>query len=1129
MKIKMKKLKRILLINWLYFSKELIEVGDINFLTGKNGAGKSTIIDAVQIVVTGDTNSRNFNQAANEKSQRTLEGYLRADMDEKSPHCRKGKDFSSYIACEFFDEEKKEYFVNGIIFDCHSDGGCQKNFFIYDGKIPENCFIENKVAMDVAALRSYFKQSFGIRAKLYDTQKQYRTDMLAKWNVHNEQAIRTMKKAISFRPISDISKFITEYICDIPHNLDIEEMQENIREYKRAEKLAQRQEERLVALKKISDLYKNWQDLLNDLEKYSFLSDWAKKEKICLQINKQEIEKEKCVENIKAIEKTIKQTSDLKELKEQRRNKLIISRGQDDIYKIQEEFFKQKEGLKNEQKTLLSHIERVTGKVKHETALLYRLCEKIKGWNSSKPIIPIIEAANTLQTAIKPLLDFDYAVFSDTSIFENISTVSTSFAKVIQNTSYEIEKIFVDLEKEKEQKQNALSNLRKNIKDYPKSLLQFKKQLSAELLNLTSKHVNIDILADVLEIRENEEEWRNVVEGYLNQRKFYLLVEPQYYKQAITAYDNIKNEYKQSFGLIDIEKIREKEKNIPEANSLATKIETNNDLARTYIDYLLGRVICCPKTDELRKYRVAVTPDGMLYQGYVTRSISKEFMKDVFIGHRAVEQRISMLIPELDDIEKNISTLQPINEQLKKQREMEYLFTQFFVKDTVALCKEEYLREQKISKEIARIEEQISHLDLTSLIKIDEEIKQLEQEIKSLDNEKTQAISEKVKLEQKIQTLEYEKLPELSKKLTEIENQINENYTKTFIEDVGIPRYLQELKRLKEPLSIEEKFSRRRQTAANKTEAAKEEVFFKRKDYIRDFQPCTFRYNAENNDEFAKEMNLLETSELPKYRQKIKKARESAMEQFQNDFLAKLKSNIDQVESQVKNLNKALKQARFGTDQYQFRVGKNPDYIEYYDMIMDPELMEDNVGLFALSFQQKHGKTIEELFNRLATSDDTHLNVRKESELKQNIELYTDFRTYLKFDLETTDQNGSKQLLSQTLNTKSGGETQTPFYIAILASFAQLYQVNNTSSLANNTVRLVVFDEAFNKMDSERIIESIHLLRKMNLQAIICTPPDKLTDIMPLADRTFLVKKEKYKMNVSTYCKDISFQQSPSK
>ena len=140
--------------------------------------------------------------------------------------------------------------------------------------------------------------------------------------------------------------------------------------------------------------------------------------------------------------------------------------------------------------------------------------------------------------------------------------------------------------------------------------------------------------------------------------------------------------------------------------------------------------------------------------------------------------------------------------------------------------------------------------------------------------------------------------------------------------------------------------------------------------------------------------------------------------------------------------------------------------------------MEGEGGLFALPFQQKYGKLIESLFNQIATSDDTQINARKQSELQQNIERFTDFRTYLKFDLETTDQNGSKQLLSQTLNIKSGGETQTPFYIAVLASFAQLYQVNNPSVLASNTVRLVVFDEAFNKMDSDRIVESVRLLRK---------------------------------------------------
>ncbi|MFQ7399037.1 MAG: hypothetical protein ACLRNW_14730 [Neglectibacter sp.] len=95
-----------------------------------------------------------------------------------------------------------------------------------------------------------------------------------------------------------------------------------------------------------------------------------------------------------------------------------------------------------------------------------------------------------------------------------------------------------------------------------------------------------------------------------------------------------------------------------------------------------------------------------------------------------------------------------------------------------------------------------------------------------------------------------------------------------------------------------------------------------------------------DNEEYESERQVLEENELPKYREKIKAARESAMEQFKNDFLNKLKSSIEQVERQVKNLNKALKQAKFGTDQYQFKIDRNPDYADYYDMIMAPELME---------------------------------------------------------------------------------------------------------------------------------------------------------------------------------------------
>ena len=72
----MKKLSRMLLIHWHNYEKELIDFDMINFLTGKTAAGKSTIIDALQLVLLGDTGGAFFNKAANQKSARTLKSYL---------------------------------------------------------------------------------------------------------------------------------------------------------------------------------------------------------------------------------------------------------------------------------------------------------------------------------------------------------------------------------------------------------------------------------------------------------------------------------------------------------------------------------------------------------------------------------------------------------------------------------------------------------------------------------------------------------------------------------------------------------------------------------------------------------------------------------------------------------------------------------------------------------------------------------------------------------------------------------------------------------------------------------------------------------------------------------------------
>lgn len=1114
----MKKLTKILLIKWLYFEKELIEVKDINFLTGKNGAGKSTIIDALQIVLLGETNARNFNKAANDSSLRTLDSYLRADMDANSS--RRGKDFSSYIACEFWDDQSGGHFTTGIVFDCRSDGSRRDQYFIFDGPIPTSCFLVDRKAMDIAALRNWLKTQPGF-SKMYDSNKGYRDDLLAKWNVHNEQVCRMLKKAVSFRPIVDIQKFITENICDIPDKPDIEAMQQNIRDYKRHEELARRQEEKLKLLSTIAQYYREWQVAIDRLQLRRFLSLWAEKECLELYIEKLNREKEDCAAGIEQEKVHGKELEAEIGRYDHRKNELIADRARSDVFQEQTRLEARKSQLERELRRLMEQINATALAVKKETAGLTSLCSKISQWSEPEQLIPLKYAGDDLVSACAPLSDCTPESFSGSiELFRQAKTASDTFSELLRKTAYEMDGMLTDLRKELEEDQVTLECLRRDIKDYPTGLLDLKNRLQAQLFQRSQKHVPVEILADVLEIVDGEEAWRGAVEGYLSSQKFYLLVDPSFYQEALSFYDKIKREYdKQSFGLVDIGKLRERESNKPWDDSLAKKVRTDNPLARGYVDYLLGRVVCCAHTNQLRHHRVAITAEGMLYQGYVARPIPKARMEDAFIGRKAIDLRIHRLTAKCDELKGEIARLEPICVELDRQKKREPLFTARFVEETQRR-QNDYIQGLEIKKELEGLTEKLSHLDLFWLSKIGEQIEDLEKKIGQLREESKKCYGEIGRLENKLHDLEYDRLPEQYQALSEKEDVLSERFSAQYKQTVGLPRYQQELERLKRPANVAKNFGDQVPRAQNEESQTQNRLFSARREYVQRFQPCPFHVEAADNQEFEDEQKRLEESELPLYREKIRKARESALEQFQSDFLSKLYGSIRSVMEQVKNLNRALSQTQFGTDRYQFKVERSPDYAEYYDMIMSTEGMGEG-GIFALPFQHKYGPLVEELFSRITASDDSQVNLRQQSELQKNTALYTNYQTYLKFDLETTDQNGNRQLLSQTLNTKSGGETQTPFYIAVLASFAQLYRVNDNSSFGN-TVRLIVFDEAFNKMDSDRITESVRLLRKMGLQAIICTPPDKLPDIMPQADRTLLVCKEKYIMKVLPYSKEVA-------
>ena len=89
------------------------------------------------------------------------------------------------------------------------------------------------------------------------------------------------------------------------------------------------------------------------------------------------------------------------------------------------------------------------------------------------------------------------------------------------------------------------------------------------------------------------------------------------------------------------------------------------------------------------------------------------------------------------------------------------------------------------------------------------------------------------------------------------------------------------------------------------------------------------------------------------------------------------------------------------------------------------------------------------------------------------------------------------------LKKNSGGEGQNPLYVALLASFAQAYHMS-AGPKSRPAIRLVVLDEAFSKMDAEKVASCIELIRGLGFQAIISATNDKIQNYVENVDKTFV-------------------------
>ncbi|HLF90811.1 MAG TPA: SbcC/MukB-like Walker B domain-containing protein, partial [Anaerolineales bacterium] len=603
-------------------------------------------------------------------------------------------------------------------------------------------------------------------------------------------------------------------------------------------------------------------------------------------------------------------------------------------------------------------------------------------------------------------------------------------------------------------------------------------------------------LAEALHIPD--ESWQNAVEGVLGRSRFTLLVPPTHYAAAMQLYRERRHkDGLHGVGLLDTERLlADAHPRGAAPTSLAAEVNTTHPAARAFVDLLLGNIVKCDSLEALRDHRTAITREAFLRRNYTTTHLNPHVYRRWFIGERATPRQVEQRQARLEEIAGEMLTL---HEQSAALRERLAL-TREKIRPLLSLehALPELIRLPTLTAERDTCRAELAALDTQAIVRLQAEVERRKGESNRLYGENA-ALERRIGgLENQVKTLAGETLPALEREADRALQSAREFLTLETGTDAADPTEIL--------TETEKEYERRRERQpletvlqnATRYENDYQSAEMRSRDQLREAkQAYSLRYDFgydddENAARYLAERDKLVQSELPQYEARIAAQRSQAEQELVENFIHRLREQIEEARQQLTYLNATLVHLKFGGERFEFITQPAPVLREVYDMVMDSQnILGDS--LFESNFRQKHQKGWDLLFERLtAHGPDT------EEALVLEMRELQDYRNYLEYDIRIHYPNGDRALLSKINAKKSGGETTTPFYVAMAASFAQAYRLNQPRP--SDTIRLAMFDEAFGKMDTARTASALQFMRETGLQVLLATPPDKSGALLEYVD-----------------------------
>lgn len=1021
-------------------------------LTGKNGSGKSTIVDALLTLLVPNRR-RNYNLASGDKrGERSEKSYVRgaySRLQESGVRYLREESEYSVILGTFHSPDAKPAWVT--LAQVFSNGGANKFHVVAPVQLS---FQEHFASPETMA--SLRKKLRGAGADIFDQFNEYSAAFRKHFRLRSENALDLFSRTTSLKEIGSLNQFIREHMLEKTDiDRQIQQLRDNFHDltlsYDAILK-AQRQQSLL-------------EPIMQDGEKYFRYTEQIKEARDCEGVVPHYFKHREIDLLADAIRSEELRAADYQTHIEQ----LQAQRSQLDTRRLEYRMALERD----ESGRLLQRLR------EDET----RLKETLSAQQNRARRYDDVASA------------LEYASYGDSTAFhENRQRAETELHQ-LENDSADIQRQreikmaqWSELQPELKSLHAEIESLKAQRSQIPRTNLEIRRKIS-DALGLEEEA--LPFAGELMQVRDEEQAWEGALERVLHGFSLTMLVDEKHYK-PLSQYVNRQN----LGGRLVYRRLNEPAKPISAArlpaNALYHKIEVRQ--GTPFTDWLRGEIargfdyVCVDTIDDFRHERRALTVTGQIKHDQSRHEKNDRYdirdRKNYVLGwdNRA----------KLEQMQSDYATLHQRENRLKADRQ------QLIQRENTLRTRIDRLKDLLRDDEFSALDWHATQSSLEANQARQHEVSASSNKLRQIEAQLAQTEAEFKQVEADLSHYNHWlsqstfRLEDYGKMLDKAEAALQQNPLETW-QALGQLIHNETEKRapslaLDDIPSLREEIRKHYANRATTLTGHRERVHGPLIEKIAQFR-SEYRVETESIgigiDALPELKHLLARimrDDLPKHQQRFKEMLDKKVRDNIAGFQAELESRTEGYREVIDQLNESLQRIPYEGDAVyiQLKAETNAD-VQISDFRAELRACLNDASANTAEALNAAYERIRALIHRFENPADERW-MRK----------VTDVRMWLDFAaVELWRDDDSEKRHHSDSSGMSGGQKAKLAYTILASAVAYQYGTQN-SDQPRHTFRFVVVDEAFSKVDDGNAHFAMALFEQLGLQLLVITPMDKI-------------------------------------